>query len=198
MIQVSPDAELAALLAWYDKVGGVLDFNILRPEEAMESAPFHRSAALAGMATLARGRERWAETHASEEYPVDVFLHVEWDEFRLIGGPVPFSTFWGTDDVKPKPIGERAWSIPSVDGYKTAFFLPPHNLRGSWDEQDRLFNGINASIFGPVPLACEVYSWSTDWSNYFDAGNEWWGAFYWTVRPINSNLIVVIGASTTD
>lgn len=26
-----------------------------------------------------------------------------------------------------------------------------------------------------------IYSWSDDWSNYFDAGKEWWGTFYWTV-----------------
>ena len=109
-----------------------------------------------------------------------------------------FTTFWGTDDMKPKPIGQHAWSIPNVDGYKTAFFHPPYGLCGSDHEKECLFDGINAFILGSNPTDCEIFSWSTDWSNYFDAGKEWWGAFYWTVCATGSDSIVVIGASSTD
>lgn len=38
----------------------------------------------------------------------------------------------------------------------------------------------------------------TDWSNYFDAGKEWWGTFYWTVFNKKNNTIMVLGASETD
>jgi len=44
----------------------------------------------------------------------------------------------------------------------------------------------------------EIYRWSDDWSNYFDAGKEWWGAFYWTVLDKMRNKIIVIAASSTD
>ena len=40
--------------------------------------------------------------------------------------------------------------------------------------------------------------WGTDWSNYFDAGKEGWGTFFWTIRRPGSDFITVIGASTTD
>lgn len=43
-----------------------------------------------------------------------------------------------------------------------------------------------------------IYSWSDDWSNFFDAGKEWWGTYYWTVYNKKSNTIMVMGASATD
>ena len=43
-----------------------------------------------------------------------------------------------------------------------------------------------------------IYSWSDDWSNFFDAGKEWWGTYYLTVYNRQSNTIIVLGASETD
>ncbi len=125
-------------------------------------------------------------------------FRIRWDEARLTGKPVSLSAFWGTDDIEPKPMGDNAWSIPNVDGYKTAFFHPPYGLDGSTSENIELFTGINKHALGTAPELAEIYMWSTDWSNYFDAGLEWWGAFYWTIRPAGSQLMVVIGASSTD
>jgi len=198
MHEFSPDAELAALLVRFREIGGVVDYVLLRSGVLPAPPQFHKAAALAGIAAIDRRLESWAVSHASEEYPAEGFFRLEWDESKLSGGPVSFTTFWGTDDVKPKPIGQHAWSIPDVDGYKTAFFHPPYGLRGPDHEKEGLFDGINAFVLGSDPTACEIFSWSTDWSNYFDAGKEWWGAFYWTVRPTGSNSIVVIGASSTD
>ena len=52
-----------------------------------------------------------------------------------------------------------------------------------------------AGSFEALPL---VMAWSTDWSNYFEAGKEWWGAFYWTILLEEKQEIIVIGASATD
>jgi hypothetical protein len=127
-----------------------------------------------------------------------MFFRLRWDEAKSKGAQVPFSTFWGTEDVEAKPIGKGACSIPTVDGYKSAFFHPPHGLGGSAIETQELFAGINRFIFGSDPSRAEIFSWSTDWSNYFDAGHEWWGAFFWTIRVSAPSRFVVIGASTTD
>jgi hypothetical protein len=43
-----------------------------------------------------------------------------------------------------------------------------------------------------------IHRWPTDWSSYFGAGHEWWGAFYWTVEDSENGWITVIGASSTD
>tara|TARA_R100001132_G_scaffold27455_1_gene33721 strand:- start:17013 stop:17204 length:192 start_codon:yes stop_codon:yes gene_type:complete len=43
-----------------------------------------------------------------------------------------------------------------------------------------------------------IFQWPTNWSNYFEAGDEWWGSFLWSVSNPDGNQIVVIAASTTD
>jgi len=44
----------------------------------------------------------------------------------------------------------------------------------------------------------EVYKWSTDSSNYFDEGKDWWGSFFWTVYNPCRDWYIGIIASTTD
>ncbi|MBV9851394.1 MAG: hypothetical protein JO250_17125 [Armatimonadetes bacterium] len=83
-------------------------------------------------------------------------------------------------------------------GYAYAFTEPPYNLRGTSEEINTLFLSMNVQLFQDFEEAVTFYEWSTDWSTYFDAGHEWWGAFLWTVHNTKTNLILGIGASTTD
>lgn len=105
--------------------------------------------------------------------------------------------FWGNDDAETKWKDGVGFG-PIVDGYKTAFFQPPHGLALSLDEQIELFNQLNLQLWNGDLSDCSIYSWSTDWSNYFDGGHEWWGAFWWTVYSPQTRLLSVIGASATD
>jgi hypothetical protein len=189
MRNLEPEPELFSLLSRYDAAGGIIDYVFLEAEEVESSYACHRAAALAGMAEIDRRLERRAVSRASDEFPIEMFFRLRWDEAKLKGGPVGFTEFWGTDEER---------SIPEVDGYKTAFFNPPHSMSGSAAEKQELFNGINRYVLGDDPESAEILSWSTDWSNYFEAGNEWWGAFFWTVRPFGSKRIAVVGASSTD
>lgn len=43
-----------------------------------------------------------------------------------------------------------------------------------------------------------IRRWPTDWSSYFAAGHEWWGAFFWTIEDPQRGWTTVIAASTTD
>ncbi|MCI5054695.1 MAG: hypothetical protein MRY83_01235 [Flavobacteriales bacterium] len=49
-----------------------------------------------------------------------------------------------------------------------------------------------------VESSIKFYEWSVDWSNYFDAGKEWWGAFYWSVLDKKNKQLTFIAASATD
>ena len=192
-----PD-ELAALLEKYESSGGVLDFVLLETKDKGISDELHRAAAIKGIAAIDRRLEQWAIERQCDEYPIEMFFRLHWAPEKLVGKRVPFVKFWGTDNVERVQISPSAWSIPNVDGLKTAFFHPPHSLRGSEREQSELFSEIILRLFGDGLEDAEVYSWSTDWSNYFDAGHEWWGAFFWTIHPADSDRFIVIGASTTD
>lgn len=78
--------------------------------------------------------------------------------------------------------------------YRGAFCCPPYGVRCS----DKDFDIVNAALFPRGTDTLEVYEWTTDWSEYFDAGHEWWGALCYTVYDKALDRFVVIMASATD
>jgi hypothetical protein len=168
MEEITDEIGVAPLLAKYRAVGGVLDYLFLEIDQQSSSEDLHRTAALRGMEIMAE-RSAWGQDEK-----------IEWDGSKLVG----------------QALATSQSAMPT--GYQHAFFDPPYTLRGSAKEQAELFTKINRYVFGPEPPRAEIFKWSTDWSNYFDAGHEWWGAFYWTIRPANASYVVVIGASSTD
>ena len=78
--------------------------------------------------------------------------------------------------------------------YRRAFLSPPHG--NSYTDGD--FERVNAVLFPGGTDCLEVYRWTTDWSDYFDEGREWWGALCLTVFDRTLERFVVITASATD
>lgn len=78
--------------------------------------------------------------------------------------------------------------------YRKAFLYPPHE--NSYTGKD--FVRVNAALFPNGTDELEVYGWSTDWSDYFDEGHEWWGTLCLTVYDKTMNRFAVIMASATD
>lgn len=78
--------------------------------------------------------------------------------------------------------------------YRRAFLYPPHE--NGYTGKD--FVRVNAALFPNGTDGLEVYEWSTDWSEYFDEGHEWWGALCLTVYDRSLDRFVVIMASATD
>ena len=78
--------------------------------------------------------------------------------------------------------------------YWYAFLEPPH----SSGHVPADFRKVNSVLFPAGADALEVYQWTTDWSNYFDAGHEWWGAACWSVYDRRMKRYAVLFASATD
>lgn len=100
--------------------------------------------------------------------------------------------------IKAKRISPQALFAP-VDrngalNYRTAFLCPPHGNRYT----NRDFDEINAVLFPHGTDGLEPFQWSTEWSDYFDDGHEWWGALCLTVYDRTANRFVIIMASATD
>lgn len=78
--------------------------------------------------------------------------------------------------------------------YRHAFLHPPYETHYT----DADFERVNNALFpnGTAPL--EVYEWTTDWSDYFDEGHEWWGTLCYTVYDKSLDRYVIILASATD
>jgi hypothetical protein len=118
-------------------------------------------------------------------------------KYRAIGGVLDYLFLKVGQESSSEPL-HRTSQHAMPTGYQRAFFDPPYTLRGSAKEQAELFTEINRYVFGSEPLRPEMFAWSTDSSNYCDSGHEWWGAFYWTIRPTGAQYIVVIGATSSD
>ncbi len=78
--------------------------------------------------------------------------------------------------------------------YRKAFLCPPHGN----DYTDADFERVNAALFPNGTEGLVVYRWTTDWSEYFDDGHEWWGTLCLTAYDKYLDRIVVILASATD
>lgn len=78
--------------------------------------------------------------------------------------------------------------------YWYAFWETPHPSGYGPDD----FRKVNAALFPEGTDGLEVYEWTTDWSNLFDDGHEWWGAACWSVYDSRMGRYVVMIASETD
>lgn len=103
---------------------------------------------------------------------------------------------WRKESVV-KGLRVTALDITSDGGevpYWNAFLEPPYGC--NYGPED--FISFNAVLFPNGPEKLLAYSWSTDWSDYFDDGHEWWGASCWSVYDPDLDRIAVITASATD
>ncbi|MCQ2555687.1 MAG: hypothetical protein MJ171_08555 [Clostridia bacterium] len=89
--------------------------------------------------------------------------------------------------------GEKSFSIPEPLSYSFAFLMPPYGTGLKEDD----FIRFNDVLF-PDKEDLEAYRFSDDFSDYFDAGKEWWGTGLWTVLDRKKKIITVIAASLTD
>lgn len=104
--------------------------------------------------------------------------------------------FLADDEERPDTVRQ----VPHYanEGFAYAFTEPPYSMSGTRNEINALFLSLNTLLFNDFQDALVIYQWSTDWSTYFDAGHEWWGAFLWTVHNPKAHFMIGVGASTTD
>ena len=123
---------------------------------------------------------------------------------RLFQNVTVFNDYYYYDEIE---IPENIVSVKTngkskfaTQGYADAFLKPPHYFgkKGMTNfDIGKIFLEFNQFLFDDISKII-VYSWQTDCSNYFDAGKEWWGSFFWTVYNPGRKWYIGIAASTTD
>lgn len=109
-------------------------------------------------------------------------------------------TMWRYDAGKANGVqipAETLFAPAERDGklnYRKAFLYPPYE--NGYTDAD--FERLTASLFPNGKDKLEVYEWTTDWSEYFDEGHEWWGTLCYTVYDRSLDRFAVIMASATD
>lgn len=99
------------------------------------------------------------------------------------------------DNQLPKPDNNNY----HPKGFIDALLYPPYGLVGVGKTigiDNYLANFCE--FFFDLLAETEIYTWSTDCSDYFDDGKEWWGEYFFTVYNPKKQWYVCLIAAATD
>ena len=190
------------LIRKYDR--SAVEYCLIRDDISYRGVKSHKRAVLFAML---KAIERYInELHADEErigYELDCEMF-PWslDIGRAQAAPMDAARLLRVPVLLKNPrVGLPVYDCeyPNVDRgdpipYWYAFLETPHGT--GYTPRD--FAAVNAVLFPDGEDDLEAFAWSTDWSSYFDAGHEWWGAACWSVYDRRRDRFIVMFASTTD
>ena len=182
------------LIKKYD--GCVIDYCLIEDDTPHRGRRSHSAAVLFAMLKVIERDIRYCRETEDEPFPWEL------DFGKAQAHPIdPATLFRVPQIVRTDYVGQRVYDCgrpAPLKGeqipYWYAFWETPH--RSGYGPDD--FRKVNAALFPAGTEELEAYEWTTDWSNYFDDGHEWWGAACWSVYDRHMNRYVVIMASTTD
>lgn len=198
----------------YREIGGVLDFAFF--EDVGDAVQVARAAIGQALERAVAGRGRLDPAPLRSVSPRalsrDAFLGDWFDgrsgllvhhgDFTIdIGERLANPTCRQLEGVRLRSGGAPIPALWAGGQFAYAFSQPPYGLQASPGEIQALFEKV-CDLILPPSLHSETLDWGSpalmDVSDYFLAGDEWWGVFLFTVRiPATRGMTVILG-STTD
>ncbi len=183
---------------------GEVDYNLLSDDKPYEGVRSHREALRLVFDWLVKqsiedkesAREMFGDDHADKLRPL------VYDIDKAQPSPLdPQAFFYCPNIVRTDYYGnvyyDAGWE-PENNGttvpYWYALMEPVHGRRNKPED----FKKVNECLFPNGMDALDIYEWTTDWSDFFDAGHEWYGACCWSVYDKTLNRYVVMLVSATD
>lgn len=215
------------LLTRFSEAGGVVDLVIYECESDTSDQRMHHAAVLLALKEIQRLADAYAERTSKElgisksrifQVNIDdeaakklIPRRITWKEFLgprydfnrgglIVRGKGDFLNeffFYRDRAIRENIIPPDGIDYGIGTGFAYAFSSPPYPIQLSAEELGGMFDKFLHFIVGGSDDSL-IYEWPTDWSNYFDAGKEWWGSFLWSLSNPAGDRIVVIAASTTD
>lgn len=150
----------------------VLDYCIIKIDMDYNDEKLHKKVVIFAMS-------KWAKT-LKDTCNIDITFNTK----KMRASRLNAKSFFeiSTED---KEKSKQYWYL---------FLNPPHGCNYSIKD----FEYINNILFPKGYDELEIFEWSTDWSNYFNDGLEWWGARCISIYDKKMNRFIVIGASATD
>ena len=184
MYELTNDPFYEALIQ-YDSC--FLDYCLVKDDEPYQGEPSHRKALDFFMGALAE----------------EAIFPWKYDISKAQGKVIDTASFFFVPELLRKDRhGNNLYDCDYSNSntgeavpYWYAFLEPPMKTELHSAED---FKAINAALFPEGTDEVEVYEWTTDWSEYFDAGHEWWGASCWTCYDRKLDRYAVIMISLTD
>jgi hypothetical protein len=115
----------------------------------------------------------------------------------------PSDFFYCPDIVRIDSNGcvfyDAEW-VPNDDNFGTTvpyWYAVMEPVQGRRNKPED-FKKINEVLFPKGTDTLEVFEWTTDWSDYFDDGHEWYGACCWSIYDRNMDRYAVLIVSAID
>ena len=185
---------------------GEVDYHLLKDDKPYKGLQSHREALIVVFDHLVENsikdqkdvRERCGDDIADQLSPL------VYDIDKAQPTPlIPNVFFYCPNIVKIDYYGnvqyDAEW-VPNNDNFGTtvpywyALMEPVHGRRNKPED----FNKVNEALFPKGTDMLDIFEWTTDWSDLFDAGHEWYGACCWSIYDKNMNRYVVMLVSATD
>ena len=212
--------EVSHLLGQFDKYGGVLEYFVFNCHAEATELGCHRLVAKETIRTAVRRLNDRMVLIYQQQGIIEPPRVWQFD-LDAIEQDIPEQLSW--DEFL-----EKSRNVPDEQTYMYAFFNPPYSgmyrelkkpeekrhyfmkLASKNQEEvfeaklipilpacKELFDSLNAKLFCDLEKLT-IYRWGTNCSDYFDAGEEWWGTFFWTIYSPQHDWYVGILGSTTD
>ena len=200
----STDSPIYDIIRKYDRC--VIDYCLMEDDAPYQGIKSHKKALEFAML---RAIERSVEDELRDKAVCGgkvTYLPYPWsfDIDKAEAAPLDGASFLFVPERLYKNDGRSSfydygceWVFPNDGGkipYWFAFLETPHGTGCTPDD----FRRVNAALFPGGAGTIEVFEWTTDWSDYFDDGHEWWGAGCWSVYDRHFDRYTVLFASTTD
>jgi hypothetical protein len=185
---------------------GEVDYNLLSDDKPYEGMKSHREALRCVFDWLVKQSIEDKENARImfDDHVADQLRPLAYDIDKAQPSPLaPPVFFYCPNIVKTDYYGnvryDAEW-VPNDENFGTtvpywyALMEPVHGRRNKPED----FKKVNEVLFPNGTDALDIYEWTTDWSDFFDAGHEWYGACCWSVYDKSLNRYVVMLVSATD
>jgi hypothetical protein len=185
---------------------GEVDYHLLIDDQPYEGLQSHRKALNVVFDQLVKNSIE-NQKRAREKYGVsiaDKLSPLVYDINKAHATPLnPNEFFYCPNIVKIDYYGnafyDSKWK-PDDDNFGTtvpywyAVMEPVHGKRNKPED----FIKVNEALFPNGTDTLDIFEWTTNWSDLFDDGHEWYGSCCWSVYDKSMNRYVVMLVSATD
>ena len=185
---------------------GEVDYHLLCDDKSYEGMKSHREALRCVFDWLVKQsiEDKESARIMFGDHVADKLRTLAYDIDKAQPSPLaPLVFFYCPNIVKTDYYGNVCYDaewVPNDENFGTtvpywyALMEPVHGRRNKQED----FKKVNEVLFPNGTDALDICEWTTDWSDFFDAGHEWYGACCWTVYDKSLNRYAVMLVSATD
>ena len=162
---------------------GEVEYHLCKNDKPYEGLQSHREALIVVLNQLQPSTYDFDKAEPTALDP-NVFLYcpniIKTDHY----GNVHYDAEWKPNDD----------NFGTVVPYWYALMEPVHGSNNKPED----FKKVNEVLFPNGTDKLDIYEWTTDWSEFFDDGHEWYGASCWSIYDKSMDRYVVMLVSVTD